>query len=195
MNRIISIFWRKFSKFLFPLKFALFKENIKLGKEFIAYGLPIIEIAKGSKITIGERVVFCSLSKNTALGVSKPIIIRTMNSNATVEIGNDVGLSGTTICAMIRISIGNNCLFGSDVTVFDNDFHPIEPNNRRYSKSGIAASPVKINDNVFIGTKVIIMKGVTIGENSVIGAGSVVVSNIPANMIAAGNPCKVLKSI
>ena len=95
-------------------------------------------------------------------------------------------------CSVI---IGDNCLIGADVTFTDTDFHPITPNNRRFSRVNVGVKPVVIEDNVFIGTKSIILKGVTIGENSIIGAGSVVVNSIPKNVIAAGNPCRVIRDI
>jgi acetyltransferase-like isoleucine patch superfamily enzyme len=195
MTRLTGYVWRLFSKYLLHFVFKFYGIRVKYNSGVIVYGMPIIELKEGAQISIGNGVVLCSHSNRTALGVSRPVIIRAMQSAAVIEIGSDVGLSGTTICAMERISIGDECLFGADVTVFDNDFHPTDPVGRRFSKIGITVSPVIIGRNVFIGTKTIIMKGVTIGDNSIIGAGSVVVSSIPKNVIAAGNPCKVIKTI
>lgn len=89
-----------------------------------------------------------------------------------------------------RIEIGKNVLFGPAVTVATVG-HPINPDLRGY----MYAETVKICDNVWVGGGAIICPGVTIGENSVIGAGSVVTKDIPANCVAAGNPCKVLREI
>lgn len=89
-----------------------------------------------------------------------------------------------------RIEIGKNVLFGPAVTVATVG-HPINPAMREY----MYAETVKICDNVWVGGGAIICPGVTIGENSVIGAGSVVTKDIPANSVAAGNPCKVLREI
>ncbi len=191
----MGFIWRQLSKYCLPFIFKIYGVDVRLDSGVIVYGMPILDLKKGASLLIGKGVVLCSHSSRTALGVSKPVIIRAMNSAALIEIGADVGLSGTTICAMERISIGKECLFGADVTVFDNDFHPVDPVGRRFSKVGVAVSPVVIGNNVFIGTKTIVMKGVTIGDNSIIGAGSVVVSSIPENVIAAGNPCKVLRSV
>jgi len=193
LERITGKVWRLLSKILFP--FLLEYKKITIGKNFIVYGLPIITLEKNSDIIMGNNIVLCSQSNRTALGVSKPVIIRTMKQGAVVNIGDDVGFSGVTICAMQKITIGSECLFGADVSVFDNDFHPLNPIDRRRSNKGIAVSPVSIGNNVFIGTKAMIMKGVTIGNNSVIGAGSVVVSDIPDNVVAAGNPCKVIREL
>lgn len=89
-----------------------------------------------------------------------------------------------------KIIIGKNVLFGPAVTIATVG-HPINPNYRGY----MYADPVKIEDNCWIGAGTTICPGVTIGENSVIGAGSVVTKDIPANSVAVGNPCKVLRSI
>ena len=98
--------------------------------------------------------------------------------------------SASTVC------IGSNVLLGSGVRIFDTDFRPISANDRKKGiLDCIKTAPVKIEDNVFIGTDTIILKGVTIGPNSVIGAGSVVTTNVPSNEIWAGNPAHKLKEV
>jgi acetyltransferase-like isoleucine patch superfamily enzyme len=106
-------------------------------------------------------------------------------------------MSGATICAAISIQIGSKCLLGADVQIFDTDFHKISADNRRHDDNPehISASPIIIEDNVFIGAGSKIMKGVRIGRNSVIGAGSIVNKDIPANSIAAGVPAKVIANL
>ena len=89
-----------------------------------------------------------------------------------------------------KIIIGNKVMFGPSVTIATVG-HPINPNYREY----MYCDPVVIEDNCWIGANVTITPGVKIGENSVIGAGSVVTKDIPANSIAVGNPCKVLREI
>lgn len=88
------------------------------------------------------------------------------------------------------ISIGENVLFGPSVTIATVG-HPILPNMREY----MYTAPVTIGSRVWIGAGAIICPGVTIGDGSVIGAGSVVVHDVPANSVAAGNPCKVIRPI
>lgn len=98
--------------------------------------------------------------------------------------------SASTVC------IGSNVLLGSGVRIFDTDFHPISANDRKKGiLDCIKTAPVKIEDNVFIETDTIILKGVTIGPNSVIGAGSVVTTNVPSNEIWAGNPAHKSKEV
>lgn len=161
------------------------------------YGTPILEKFPGSIITLGARTVLCSHSRYTALGISRPVIIRTLSSRARITIGDDVGLSGAVICAQTSIEIGDECLFGADVQITDTDFHAISPKHRRFEKDleAIQSAPIKIGKNVFLGAGVRILKGVSIGEDSVIGAGAVVTQSIPAGSIAAGVPARVVGKV
>jgi len=111
--------------------------------------------------------------------------------------GTNISLGSRTYinmcCSFIddgAITIGNNVMFGPNVTIATVG-HPIAPNLREY----MYTAPVAIEDNVWIGAGAIICPGVTVGENSVIGAGSVVISDVPANVVAVGNPCRVLREI
>lgn len=90
-----------------------------------------------------------------------------------------------------KITIGKNVLIGPNVTLCTTG-HPIHPKHRQ---DGMYSFPITIGDNVWIGGNVIVLPGVTIGENSVIGAGSVVTKDIPANVVAFGSPCKVYREI
>lgn len=98
-------------------------------------------------------------------------------------------------CIMLdcnRITIGNNVLFGPRVGLYTGN-HATHPEER--IAGGCYAHPITIEDNVWIGAGVHIMGGVTIGKNSIIGAGSVITKDIPSNVIAAGVPCKVIREI
>jgi acetyltransferase-like isoleucine patch superfamily enzyme len=158
------------------------------------YGLPIVSMAPGSSIRLGHASVLCSHPRYTALGVARPVVLRTLRSGAAISLGGNCGLSGTVICAALSVTIGDECLFGADVQVVDTDFHPIKPEGRRTNNRAedIASAPVSIGRNVFIGARSIVLKGVSIGDDAVIGAGSVVTKDVPAGMIAAGNPARVL---
>lgn len=92
----------------------------------------------------------------------------------------------------IEIFIGNNVMIAPNVTISVTG-HPVHPELRKNGEQ--FSFPIKIEDNVWIGSNVVILPGVTIGKNSVIGAGSVVTKDIPENVVALGNPCKVLRSI
>ena len=100
------------------------------------------------------------------------------------------------MCAAVSVSIGHRVMLGSGVIVADTDFHPVGVPGRRYVPSSDASSAaVKIEDDVFLGVNSIVLKGVTIGCGSVIGAGSVVSGDIPPGVVAAGNPCRPLRGI
>jgi acetyltransferase-like isoleucine patch superfamily enzyme len=171
--------------------------GVVLGKDVRFYGMPIVRITKGSTIFIGDRVVLCSDSRFTDLGVNHPVVLRTLRAGAQIVIGNDSGLSGSSLCAAISIQLGKECLLGANVTIADTDFHALKPDGRRFNGNplDIGAAPVRIEDNVFIGTGALVLKGVTIGMNSVIGAMSVVNKNIDANVIAAGVPARMIREI
>lgn len=89
--------------------------------------------------------------------------------------------------------IGDECLIGPSLFVSDSDFHELDPGKRLLTT--YECKPVEIKRNVFIGANVTILKGVVIGENSVIASGSVVTASIPANVVAGGVPAKVLKGL
>ncbi len=119
-----------------------------------------------------------------------------MNENGLLKIGCDVGISSAVIWVHESITIGNNVNVGANSILMDSDAHSLEYLDRRVLAKDVIAKknkPIVIEDDVLIGVNCIILKGVTIGSHSVIGAGSVVVHSIPPDCIAAGNPAKVIK--
>ena len=121
-----------------------------------------------------------------------------LNSPLTASVGKYVSIGSGTYANMNltliddwKITIGKNVLFGPNVTLCTTG-HPIHPEHRL---DGMYSFPITIGDNVWIGGNVMVLPGVTIGENSVIGAGSIVTKDIPANVIAFGVPCKVYREI
>ena len=155
-------------------------------------GIPNVACAQGASIVIGENVALMSTPKANPLYLSQPCTL-IAGSNARIEIGNGSGFSGVTVFASTDIRIGKRVLLGSCVVIVDSDFHPLDPDARAvHQTDGAKTSPVRIGDDVFVGMRAIILKGVTIGAGAVIGAGSVVSRDIPEGMIAAGNPAKVI---
>ena len=98
---------------------------------------------------------------------------------------------GVRIMAAESIEIGDACMFAHGAYISDADWHGIYDRSEPVGKT----KPIILKDNVWIGDSAIVCKGVTIGENSIIGAGAVVTKNIPANVVAAGNPAKVVKNL
>lgn len=171
-------------------------EKVKHGSRVSFYGVPIISRHKDSSITISDRVTLCSDSRFTALGVSRPVILRTLQAGASISIGEDSGLSGTTICAASSVTIGARCLIGADVMITDTDFHPLQPEGRRYAGPSEARSrAVVIEDDVFIGARSVVLPGVRIGKGAVVGAGSVVTKDIPSNAVSAGNAARFIRQL
>jgi acetyltransferase-like isoleucine patch superfamily enzyme len=160
-------------------------------------GMPIVSMTPNSRIVIGRGATLCSDSRYTALGVNHPVVLRTLRAGAMLTIGADTGVSGGSICAAMSVTIGAGCLIGANVTIVDTDFHATAPTARRHNDrlSDIAAAPVVIEDNVFLGTGAIVLKGVRIGRDSVVGARSVVAHDVPAGVIVGGNPARVLKRL
>jgi acetyltransferase-like isoleucine patch superfamily enzyme len=162
--------------------------RISIGHNCRFFGLTKMSAIKADSISIGSNCRFHSKSTKNLIGINRPCILSTNTVEAKLKIGNNCGFSGTVVGCFINIEIGNNVRCGANTTITDSDWHNSD------SRVGAPRSIV-IKDNVWLGLNVIVMKGVTIGENTIIGAGSVVVNDIPENVIAAGNPCKVLKSL
>ena len=169
--------------------------DFRIGKGPVIRGLPIITVARGSSIRVGNGMYLISRSRNTALGVSHPSILRTLKSGARVCIGESFKASGVTICAATKIVIGDRVMIGANVTVVDTDFHSADPAVRFSNEDATQAktAPVVIEDEVFIGMGAMILKGVTVGRGAIIGAGAVVSKDVPAGAIVAGNPAKIIR--
>jgi acetyltransferase-like isoleucine patch superfamily enzyme len=99
------------------------------------------------------------------------------------------------IVATESVEIGDRVLLGSNCVVIDTDFHPVDLVQRRQRFQSLDSQPVFIDDDVFVGMNCLVLKGVSIGKGSVIGAGSVVTGDIPSGVVAAGNPARVQGSL
>jgi acetyltransferase-like isoleucine patch superfamily enzyme len=165
-------------------------KKVKIGNNVRFNGFPKVHRFPDSKITIGNGCLFNSSKNSIIVGLQKPCILFTFAKGSEIIIGDNSGASGATIIAASSIKVGKNVLIGANSTIVDNDFHSSDPSQR--TLDAIPTKPIIIEDNVFLGFNCMVLKGVTIGENSVIGANSVVISNIPKNSIAIGNPCKVM---
>lgn len=109
-------------------------------------------------------------------------------SAPNIEVGENTGLGNLYVLAIGKVKIGRNCSFSYDNMILTST-HDIS------DFSTVIAKPVTIGDNVWVTSRVTILPGVTIGSNTIIGAGSVVTRDIPSGVFAAGNPCKVIKQI
>lgn len=190
INYILEKIYMKINVFVstFFMRTKALLDGVKLGDKAMFYGTMKFVREKNTKIIIGDNVQFRSKSSSNLIGINRPCIISTILPCATIRIGNNCGFSGTVIGCFDSITIGNNVKCGANTLITDSDWHLDDPRSGK-------PKAVIIGDNVWLGEGAKILKGVTIGENSVIGAGAVVTKSIPANVIAAGNPCKVIKQI
>ena len=170
-------------------------QEIPYGPKLRLVGWPVIFRFPRARLSLGEGVTINSNFWSNMLGLYHRTIIVAKNG-ASVRIGNHVGLSGVAIYARREIEIGDDCVIGANVKIVDNDFHPLDPEARRRDDPAcVASAPVKIGRNVFIGMNTIILKGVELGDNCVVGAGSVVHGRFEAGCVIAGNPAKVIRRI
>ena len=142
-----------------------------------------------------------SFGKNVQIGVvaspnyySHYVYLESRNQDSLIIIGDNVSINnGFSAVAFSKITIEKNTLIGINCSIIDSDGHNLAI-DERHSEETIS-SDVYIDENVFLGDNVSILKGVTIGRNTVIGNGSIVTSNIPENVIAAGNPARVIRNL
>lgn len=172
----------------------LFKvKGVKYGRNMQVYNKIYLQIRNG-KISIGDNFTLTSGDCINPLcrNIRACIFI---THGGTINIRNNVGMSSPCLWIKESLTIGNNVNIGGNCIIMDNDVHKIDHLERRSNKGDVNSSPVIIEDDAWLGANVIVLKGVTIGARSIIGAGSVVTKSIPADCIAAGNPCKIIKRI
>jgi acetyltransferase-like isoleucine patch superfamily enzyme len=195
VNQIINSSYNFFDTVYFKLNSSFWSiiitislklRGIKTGKNNLFWGFAKFKKSNSGSIIIGNNNSFRSFSTSNLIGINRPCIISALNKNSTITIGDNNGLSGTVIGCFDKITIENNVKCGANTLITDGDWHAED------FRSG-KPKPVIIRNNVWLGVNVTVLKGVEIGENSIIGANSLVVKSIPPNCIAGGNPCKVIK--
>lgn len=178
-------------------------QGVSFGKNLRVYNKVYLE--GNGQVIIGDD--FICTSGNSINPISRNLqgSFYTDLERSVIQIGDRVGISSSCIWSMDKVTIGNDVNIGSDCVIMDHDAHPHNYLQRRrieafavpypeYSKL-IASSPVTIGDDVWIGARCIILKGVTIGDRTIIAAGSVVTKSIPSDCVAGGNPCRVIKCL
>ena len=178
--------------------------QVEYGKKLILKGVPIIFNTKGATLKIGQNVTIKSNFLSNLVGLYSKTIIITRTPEAKLMIGNNVGISGATIYARKGIYIGDNTAIGGNCKILDNDFHPIDMEERIQllaNKHGgeasekIPAKEIYIVNNCFLGCNSIVLKGTILGDNCVVGAGAVVSGEFEDNCVIVGNPAKVIRKL
>lgn len=164
---------------------------------FKTRGVPYVSVAIGGKCTIGKDLFMNNGISTNPIGVGNRCTIF-VDKDAELIIGDNLGISQAALICHTSIKIGNHVNIGGGVCIYDTDFHSLDyhlRSNPVTDKLNKSKSPVTIQNNVFIGAHTLILKGVNIGENSIIGAGSVVTKSVPSNQIWAGNPAKFIRQL
>lgn len=161
-----------------------------------------ISIIGPGEISIGNNFMMTSGEHINPICSNIQASILTESKETKIIIGDNVGISSTRMWISKYLTVGNNVKIGGGVLIIDTDCHELNYQVRNGSLSAgqgwgnsIHSTPITIEDDAWIGAQSIVLKGVTIGARSIIGAGSVVTKSIPADCIAAGNPCKVIREI
>jgi len=155
-------------------------------------GIPYIRLYLPGKIVLENGVKLNSGIQANVIGGDEKLKLFV---NGELVIGEETGISNSTIVCMNKITIGKRVFIGGGAKIYDTDFHPIHYLDRRENPNNIKTAPIFIDDDVFIGAHTIILKGTKIGKGSVIGAGSVVAKDIPPNQIWAGNPARFIRNL
>lgn len=178
--------------------------HVQYGANLLLKGVPLIFNKKGASLRLGNDICINSSFLSNLIGLYTRTIIVTRAPGAVIEIGDRVGISGATIYARKGIYIGDDTSIGGNVKILDNDFHPIDPEQRLLQMHSahpgeltelIPAKEIHIGKNCFIGCNSIILKGTILGDNCVVGAGAVVAGSFENNCVIAGNPARVIRRL
>lgn len=178
-----------FSTFTNKSRFIL--NGVSYGNCVYTYGN--IFLRNAGSIVIGNNVNINSSMRANPVAMEKTTLFTCRN--AIIQIGNNVGISNAIIYASKSIIIENGVVIGGGTKIFDTDFHSVVSDYRLNGNKAVNCAPVLLKEKCFIGADCTILKGVTVGKRSVVGAGSVVTKNIPDNQIWAGNPARYIKDV
>lgn len=199
MNYYRIIIWlfkrirNRISKYFNLLRLNIY--GVEYGSGCTIHGKLYIKLFPTAKCIIGNNLYFSSGWNINALCTNRRGTIYATD-NAEIIIGNNVGMSSTVLWAHKKIEIKDNVKIGGNCIIIDTDSHSLDYTKRRnnYSDWGLSESVI-IEEDVFIGMNTIVLKGVTIGARTIVGAGSVVAKSLPSDCIAGGNPAKVIRYI
>jgi acetyltransferase-like isoleucine patch superfamily enzyme len=179
--RIRSCIWR----------FEARLKGFQFEGESLFLGRPIISRHPDSTVLIGPGVRCYNAARANLIACPQPSILRTLSPGSRLILGRNVGLSAAVLVAARSIEIGADTQIGSGAMIVDNDLHSRDATGCWGELDPSEARPVKIGARVFIGARAIILKGVTLGDDSIVGAGAVVTKSVPDGFLAVGNPAVV----
>ena len=205
MIKFLSIIYRAYTKIKhFLTKHIdrirtkiIFSANNVIYSSFRTSGYPIVSVQKKGLFKIGKNFAMNNGMQGNQIGYTTPCIF-IVDELCKLNIGKNVGISQTTLIAKADITIGDNVKIGGGTKIYTTDFHSLkflERRDRRIDMTMKKCAPIILEEDCFIGSGTIILKGVRVGSKSIIGAGSVVTKNVPPNEIWAGNPAKFIRKI
>jgi acetyltransferase-like isoleucine patch superfamily enzyme len=191
-GRLSTFVWTLHTKLLLLLLGCPYGRNLRVD------GRVIIRVARRGAIRLGDNVCINSRTGSNLVGRTNPTILHCMG-DGHITFGNNSGCSFAVLSSKSSIRIGDNTKIGGNARIYDHDYHALDYLSRRTPATDIAAcktAPVVIGDDILIGANAIILKGVAVGDRSVIGASSLVtIKNIPPDSLAAGNPARVIRNL
>jgi serine acetyltransferase len=161
-----------------------------VGHDVILNGMPGVRRKGSGRLILGDGVTVNTDRWANWLGSSGSMML-SVEDGATLELKRGCGVSASQIIANTGIEIGEDALIGAGCLICDSDMHEVPLG----SGKPVAMAPIRIGRRAFIGARCIILKGVTVGEGAVVGAGSVVTRDIPPHVVASGNPAKVVTQL
>jgi acetyltransferase-like isoleucine patch superfamily enzyme len=182
-----------FNTICFRVYCRFFSGNINIEKNVKINNWPILIHRSNAKIVLGNNVLLNSSNRNYHINMFASVKLMCDKPNAIISIGDNTRIHGSCIHAFERIEIGSNCLIAANCQIFDASGHGTSLKERAASQG--KSKPIIIGNNVWIGTGCIILPGTTIGNNSVISAGSVVRGVVPEGVVFAGNYAKFIKQL
>ena len=169
--------------------------GVEVGDGCRFIGFPEVRRADSSQIRLGNRVLLNSRPGSNEAGISHRTILAATRPGSRICIGDDTAVSGVSIVAHRSVVIGKRVLLGAGACIWDTDFHPTAADARRLDATrGARSAPVLIGDDVFIGARALVLKGVSIGARALVGAGAVVTHHVPSDCTVVGNPAQVVRS-
>ncbi len=175
---LLNGYWHK-------LKFLLLFKRVRIGKRFRVSGT--LRIIGSGRVVIGDD---CFIQGR----FFRPVTFLTTLPQARINVGDNVTFNGTVIQCFERVSIGHWCSL-ADAYIVDSQSHFLSADRRSYFARDIPSTPVVLEENIWVSTRVVICSGVRIGRNSVVGACSLVCKDIASDTFQAGHPAKLIKPV
>ena len=171
-------------------KKRLAAKHCEMSRNVMIQGVPYVRRKGSGQIILGDNTTLNVSRWSNWLNTSGGMTL-SVEDGAILELKRGAGVSSSQLIANVGIEVGEDSMIGAGCLICDSDMHEVPLG----SGKPVAMAPIKIGKRVFVGARCIILKGVTIGDGAVIGAGSVVSKEVPAGAVVAGNPAVVVRRL